>query len=489
LSNDTDAQGNRQTVTPQLVIVPEGRLELNADGTYTFKPAPGFYGPVNFPYTVCDNGIPQACVQATLYIMVNNIKINVKDTAFCVGGMASLKASTSNVANPSFRWFADSTLQNLLYTGQVFTTNVNTTTKFYVAVFADGVNLTPPGYVKAVTVTIYAAAPKPSITAGGPLDICPGANVILSSSPASRYQWFMNGKAIPGATDQNYIASVEAIYTVSTNNSFGCSGPESDAVIVRYAPVPLPAIISANKLGFCEGDSAILISSPSDNYQWYKDGVLIPGINTQKLVVKSGGSYTVVLKNSYGCISAPANSVNITMYNLPARPVIEADGVLKICKDDIRVLSIKLSAGGSVQWFKNGKVISGATSETLSVSETGNFTAIITNSNGCLSEVSSPVNVEVVCVTSILLPDLFTPNGDGVNDVILPVLPGIKEFKCFYVYNRWGNLVFETRDSKKGWDGTYRGEHQPADTYIFYIEGRNSKGKVVAQRGMFTLIR
>jgi gliding motility-associated-like protein len=70
LTNDSDPEKNGQTVTPQSTTLPEGTFVLNADGSYVFTPAPGFSGPVNIPYNVCDNGTPQACTEATLFILV-----------------------------------------------------------------------------------------------------------------------------------------------------------------------------------------------------------------------------------------------------------------------------------------------------------------------------------------------------------------------------------------------------------------------------------
>ncbi len=73
-TNDTDPEGNTQTVTPQTTVIPgKGNLVLAADGSYTFTPVTNFAGPVDFPYTTCDNGVPQACASATLHILVKPV--------------------------------------------------------------------------------------------------------------------------------------------------------------------------------------------------------------------------------------------------------------------------------------------------------------------------------------------------------------------------------------------------------------------------------
>lgn len=72
-SNDTDPEGNAQSVTPQSITDTKGTFTLLADGSYTFEPASGFSGPVDFAYTTCDNGAPSACASATLHLLVNPV--------------------------------------------------------------------------------------------------------------------------------------------------------------------------------------------------------------------------------------------------------------------------------------------------------------------------------------------------------------------------------------------------------------------------------
>jgi gliding motility-associated-like protein len=86
------------------------------------------------------------------------------------------------------------------------------------------------------------------------------------------------------------------------------------------------------------------------------------------------------------------------------------------------------------------------------------------------------------------MPNVFTPNGDGVNDEIKPSVPGMKKFICFKIYNRWGNLLFESFNKDKGWNGTFRGQLQPSDTYIWIVQGEDKDGKPMKATGMLTMV-
>ncbi|MBK7957854.1 MAG: cadherin-like domain-containing protein [Bacteroidetes bacterium] len=91
-ANDTDPENNTQTVTAQTTTTAgKGTLVLNTDGTYTFTPDPSFVGgPVDFAYTTCDNGTPQACATATLHIMVETRKSDFKSRLWCNGSKRTI---------------------------------------------------------------------------------------------------------------------------------------------------------------------------------------------------------------------------------------------------------------------------------------------------------------------------------------------------------------------------------------------------------------
>ncbi len=101
---------------------------------------------------------------------------------------------------------------------------------------------------------------------------------------------------------------------------------------------------------------------------------------------------------------------------------------------------------------------------------------------------NSPARVKFAMI-NIYVPKVFTPNNDGTNDVLKPILVGIQTFRYFSVYNRWGNLIYTTQDANQGWDGTFKGVAQPVETYLWMAEGVDVTGKKIVAKGMTSLVR
>jgi gliding motility-associated-like protein len=86
------------------------------------------------------------------------------------------------------------------------------------------------------------------------------------------------------------------------------------------------------------------------------------------------------------------------------------------------------------------------------------------------------------------VPNAFSPNNDGVNDVFIPLNYGLLNYE-FRIYNRWGELIFETNDTTKGWDGYYNGVEQELDVYVYVVSGNGEDGVHYSKQGNFTLVR
>jgi gliding motility-associated-like protein/uncharacterized repeat protein (TIGR01451 family) len=320
--------------------------------------------------------------------------------------------------------------------------------------------------------------------------LCVGDSVLLTASAAGSYQWYQSGIPLAGANAASLLVKAEGMYTVSKKRSGNCSYPQSDAIRVAIVLPPTPPVIAANKQILCAGETVTVQSSQAFALQWYRNGQPLPGATTVQLPVQSSGTYTAIASNSNGCNSAFSNPVVFTVIDIPATPVLEINGTTQFCKDESRLLKVKtIPPAHTVQWFRNNVPVPAVFGDTLRVNDGATYRVTLTNSNGCVSLSSNVITTAVVCVTGIYVPDVFTPNGDGVNDVIHPVTPGIRKFKWFKIYNRWGNLVFESANPQVGWDGRFRGKDQPADTYIWVVEGADGNGVYMKKTGMLNLLR
>jgi len=115
------------------------------------------------------------------------------------------------------------------------------------------------------------------------------------------------------------------------------------------------------------------------------------------------------------------------------------------------------------------------------------FTVLVTDIAGC--KASATVLVKVYNGITYYLPNAFSPNGDGLNELFRPIPAGIVSTEYFRIFSRYGQLIFETAQPLKGWDGTYKGIKQPVGNYIWSIKGMGSNGKVVEMKGNVVLVR
>jgi len=111
----------------------------------------------------------------------------------------------------------------------------------------------------------------------------------------------------------------------------------------------------------------------------------------------------------------------------------------------------------------------------------------ITTQAGC--ELIDTLLVRIYTGPNIFVPEGFSPNGDGVNDVLRPRLVGIRRLIHFKIFNRWGQLIYETNEEGMGWDGIYQGIKQPLETYVWMIQAEDVQGNIIKRTGSTLLLR
>jgi gliding motility-associated-like protein len=105
---------------------------------------------------------------------------------------------------------------------------------------------------------------------------------------------------------------------------------------------------------------------------------------------------------------------------------------------------------------------------------------------GCSS--TDTIRIKVFKGVELYVPTAFTPNGDGLNDILRAIPIGLR-FNYLKIFDRWGNQVFQTTDHRKGWDGSFRGKAMPSGTFAWTVSASTSDGKTITRHGSLQLIR
>ncbi|MEO7047664.1 MAG: DUF2341 domain-containing protein, partial [Ferruginibacter sp.] len=260
-----------------------------------------------------------------------------------------------------------------------------------------------------VTITVYPLPAAPTIS-GVPTEFCVGGSVLLTSSVATTYQWYKDGVAIGGAISQTYNATTGGNYTVKITNANTCGSESLPTSVTVNTPPPIPTIGASGLIAFCDGGSVTLTSSSLDatGYQWNKDGIPMVGVTNQTYTATTSGDYTVTVTNAKGCQSTSLKTT-VTVHPLPGIPTITAGGSTTFCSG-VNV-TLTSSYATSFQWYQNGTLITGATSQSYVATTTGNYTVTVGDGFQCKAT-SLPISV-----TANPLPE---PTLNGPN----PICPG-----------------------------------------------------------------
>ncbi|HEX2534906.1 MAG TPA: gliding motility-associated C-terminal domain-containing protein, partial [Chitinophagaceae bacterium] len=152
--------------------------------------------------------------------------------------------------------------------------------------------------------------------------------------------------------------------------------------------------------------------------------------------------------------------------------------------------SVRLSVSGSARTYSwepsAGLSITNGTFTEASPVQTTLYTVKGSDDRGCIG--ADTVRVLVKPIEDIFVPNAFTPNGDGRNDVFKPLIPFRYKLLSFRVYNRWGAELYRSAATGTGWSGSWKGIKQPAGAYVWSLTLRDSRGQSLERKGVFQLI-
>ncbi|MEJ8817965.1 lectin-like domain-containing protein [Lacibacter sp. H407] len=374
------------------------------------------------------------------------------------------------------------------------------------------------------------------------LNVCEGSNFTLTAPAlATNYSWSN------GSTSTTRTATFTAIKNevITCNYIDYCGNPRTVFFTITVNPNP---IVSVNNPSTCEVNPALLIATPAVSalyvYNWtVPSGVTNPG-NVASFPVTTSGQYSVAITNSEtGCSSTTEKATVVTGSPIEALFSI-AD---TICKDETITALPTISLNGIrgtwqpelnnqrtttysflpdtgqcsptltktitvveypvVKLTSNEKICTwesillnpvttgtdlqflwqdGSSDSVLNATQPGIYTVIVTNT--CGNDTATALLEITNCGTYI--PSAFTPNEDGLNDVFR--INGSANTTAFSmrIYNRWGTLLYNSKDPLQGWDGSFNGSKQPPGVYVYQIAFVNPQtGKQIRLRGNFSLLQ
>lgn len=349
-----------------------------------------------------------------------------------------------------------------------------------------------------VTITVLPEA-QPAISVVGDLTFYEGDSVTLvASGGAGTYVWNT------GDTTQTLTVYEAGDYYVQFFGDNVCPGL-SEVVTVTVLPAPgIPVITVQGDTLLCPGETTTLVSSFTQNVQWYRDGWPIDGANSPSLTVSQTGVYQVQAEDPNSQTLAFSDPVIVDVIQLPAFDF--SAWPLAVATGD----TTWFQADGPDTWyyewhFGDGGIGTGKdTWHAWAEAGTYDVTLVIESDAGCRDTLLKAGLVEVQAAGNptppppppdpgtdtgeLFIPTAFTPNGDGRNDRFRPRGAIDGSFRM-YIFNQWGEQIYFTQDPVAGWDGTRNGlpVHNGTYVYLIYIEPTGEPRR--AYSGHVTLIR
>ncbi len=422
---------------------------------------------LDLPICLADFSAPNACTNVPVQFTNQSSGVNALTYSWNFGD-----GNTSTQANPSNTYaqsgFFDVTL---ILSDPTSCNGSDTITKKILVIGGNGSDTLPT----------FGSCEAQSVQIGIP----------PSSDTAITYLWFPSS-TLSSATVSNPIASPTqtTLYTLLVSNDI-CVDTLTQRIIISTDSLN----ISGGTV-VCSGDTLTLSVSNTNTanvltYSWQPIQQIISGANTANPTVSPSQSttFTVTGTNQFGCVYTDDVFINITS----SLPNVNAFAVPDtIYFGDTTQLDLTLSANvASIQWNIDATLSATNIANPLAYPpQTQTYVVEVTDDNGCRkTDTVIVVVINTPCEqTNVYIPNGFTPNDDGKNDVLLVRANGLTNL-YFAVYDRWGQRIFETTDQAKGWDGTFKGKKLDPAVFGWYAEGDCEGGQKFFKKGNVTLIR
>lgn len=318
--------------------------------------------------------------------------------------------------------------------------------------------------------------------------ICIGESIQFTSTASGSgpltYYWDFGNNTFSNSQAPNHVYTNPGVYTVIhvVNDTIPCFDTIKKTIVVDFAP---SIKLTVSDTVICEGESIDLsayISAGQTQIIWdFGDGNFMFDTKGIKHAYDSSGNYNLVLTAKYPQCPDAVATKTIQVLDVPK---VDIGSDTNICPNGMPiVITNKYYDPNNVNLWNTG-----AQTASITARHPGIYAVTVTNVAGC----SSSDSIEVFKNCYIDIPNVFTPNNDGVNDYFLPrqlLSKGISKFHMV-IFDRWGQQIFETSSiNGRGWDGKFNDKAQPGGVYVYLIEVEINNANMEKYEGNVTLLR
>jgi gliding motility-associated-like protein len=346
------------------------------------------------------------------------------------------------------------------------------------------------GHVCTGTTTVV-INPLPTVSAGADVAVCLGNSLTLAGSGANTYQW--SGGVQNGVS---FVPSSSGTYTVSGTDINGCVNVDDVNVNLLFAQLPS---ISPNITIGCVPSTIVFTNNSAtvQNCQWsFGNGVNGQGCANQNVIYSQQGCYDVTLTqtDSQGCDTTVIFDDIVCIEDVTAEFYVNP-GTIGPGNSIVNFYNLSNGASNYLWDFGDNEVSAAfEPSHTYSTSLQSGFTAhlIATSPAGCVDSTSMPISYEEQLIYYV--PNTFTPDADEHNEQFKPIFTSGFAPNNFEmtIYNRWGELIWQSVDHTKGWDGSYGADGRDAQTgvytWVIFFKPKNTDEKIKIS-GFVNLLR
>ena len=320
---------------------------------------------------------------------------------------------------------------------------------------------------------------KKDIVAQDTFQICRGESLqlVARNSLDGNYTW-NPASALDNATTRNPTTrpTQDQLFVVDYQDF--CNQPTRDSIFVAVRP--LPTLELGPDRAVCSDKPFLLRPLAPDStavvrYQWDT------GDTTRTILLDRSGRYVLTIRQG-DCSSR--DSVNITIDEFPRLPAAYEPPLLCLRDETLEIASVATGDGLTYRWSHSTE-----TQQRILIDKKGSYQVTVTTRAGC--QITENITVDDGCSLPLWVPDAFSPNADGHNDRLLAYASQTVELR-FWVYDRWGKVIFFSNQSDVGWDGDYGGTRCLPGAYSWKAEYRASgrpEAKLFQKTGVVWLVR